>query len=75
MVPLRSTVLIPMVGGAFEDGVPRNPAATTAAGIMLDDLAWWASALQRARQDGTLPPAAMRALAAAGHAPAASTAR
>jgi NAD(P)H-dependent FMN reductase len=66
MVPLRSTVLIPMVASAFDNGVPTNPAAATAAGIMLDDLAWWASALQRARQDGTLPPAAMRALAAAG---------
>jgi hypothetical protein len=33
---------------------------------MLDDLAWWAAALQRARQDGTLPPAAMRTLTAAG---------
>ena len=75
MVPLRSTVLIPMVGGAFENGAPRNPAAAAAAGIMLDDLAWWASALQRARQEGTLPPAAMRALAAAGHAPTANTAR
>jgi NAD(P)H-dependent FMN reductase len=75
MVPLRSTVLIPMVGAAFENGAPKNPAAATAAGIMLDDLAWWASALQRARQEGTLPPAAMRALAAAGHPPTATTAR
>jgi NAD(P)H-dependent FMN reductase len=75
MVPLRSTVLIPMVGGAFENGAPRNPAAVTAAGIMLDDLAWWAAALQRARHEGTLPPAAMRALAAAGHAHTAGAAR
>jgi hypothetical protein len=74
MVPLRSTVLIPMVGGAFENGVPRNRAAATAAGIMLDDLAWWATALQRARQDGALPPAAMRTMAAAAHGPSASTA-
>ena len=66
MVPLRTSVLIPMVASAFENGVPRNPAAATAAGIMLDDLAWWAAALQRARQEGTLPPAAMRTLAAAG---------
>jgi len=74
MVPLRSTVLIPMVGGAFdENGDPKNPAATTAASIMLDDLAWWAAALQRARQVNMLPPAAMRTMAAAGHShPAAS---
>ena len=66
MVPLRTTVLIPMVASAFENGVPGNPATAAAAGIMLDDLAWWAAALKRARQDGTLPPAAMRTLAAAG---------
>ena len=67
MVPLRSTVLLPLVGGAFaEDGAPRDPEAATAAGIMLDDLAWWAAALHRARQDGPLPPAALRKMAAAG---------
>jgi NAD(P)H-dependent FMN reductase len=66
MVPLRSTVLIPLVGAAFDDGgQPTDPAAGVAASIMLDDLAWWAAALQRARQDGSLPPAAMRRMAAA----------
>jgi hypothetical protein len=35
---------------------------------MLNDLAWWAAALQRARQDSPLPPAALRKTAAAGHA-------
>jgi len=65
MVPLRSSVLLPLVGGAFdENGGPRDPAAVTAAGIMLDDLAWWAAALARARQDHPLPPAALRKMAA-----------
>ena len=69
MVPLRSSVLIPLVGGAFgQDGDPTDPAAALAAGIMLDDLAWWAGVLQRARHDSPLPPAALRKLAAAGHA-------
>ena len=73
MVPLRSTVLIPNVGSAFaEDGSPTNPAASTAAGIMLDDLAWWGTLLHTARQGETLPPAAMRAMAAAGHGPSPS---
>jgi NAD(P)H-dependent FMN reductase len=70
MVPLRSSVLIPEVNAAFaENGDPTNPAATTAAGIMLDDLAWWASALHQARHGGSLPPAAFRKMhaAAAGH--------
>ena len=67
MVPLRSTVLIPVVGAAFgQDGGPRDPGATAAAGIMLDDLAWWAAVLRRAREDNPLPPAALRKMAAAG---------
>jgi NAD(P)H-dependent FMN reductase len=69
MVPLRSTVLIPLVGAAFdENGAPKDAAASTAAGIMLDDLAWWAGALWQARHDSQLPPAALRKMAAAGSA-------
>jgi NAD(P)H-dependent FMN reductase len=68
MVPLRSIVLIPAVGGAFgQDGEPRDPAAAVAAGIMLDDLAWWAGVLHQARQHHPLPPAALRKMAAASH--------
>ena len=68
MVPLRSTVLLPAVGGAFgQDGEPNDPAAAVAAGIMLDDLAWWAGVLRQARQDRPLPPAALRKMAAARH--------
>jgi hypothetical protein len=47
---------------------PADPAASTAAAIMLDDLAWWATALRQARQDHPLPPAALRKMAAAGSA-------
>jgi NAD(P)H-dependent FMN reductase len=66
MAPLRSSVLIPLVGAAFdENGDPKDPAASTAAGIMLDDLAWWGGVLQRARQHNPLPPAAVRKMAAA----------
>jgi NAD(P)H-dependent FMN reductase len=69
MVPLRSSVLFPLVTAAFaENGAPRDPEAAVAAGIMLDDLAWWAAALHRARQDNPLPPAALRKMAAASHA-------
>jgi NAD(P)H-dependent FMN reductase len=67
MVPLRSTVLIPVVGAAFgQDGEPSDRGAATAAGIMLDDLAWWAAVLRRAREDNPLPPAALRKMATAG---------
>jgi NAD(P)H-dependent FMN reductase len=63
-VPLRSTVLIPQVAAAFEDGEPRDPMADIALGVMLDDLAWWSAALERARTAGELPPAGFRTRAA-----------
>jgi NAD(P)H-dependent FMN reductase len=67
MVPLRSTVLIPVAGAAFgQDGEPRDPEAAIAAGILLEDLAWWAAVMRRARADKPLPPAALRKMAAAG---------
>ena len=63
-VPLRNTVLIPFVADAFgEDGQPVNPATTAAVAITLDDLAWWANILMRARAEGQLPPAAFRSRA------------
>jgi NAD(P)H-dependent FMN reductase len=67
-VPLRNTVLIPHVRQAFDEGQPRDPATDVAATILLDDLAWWGHALQRARAEGELPPGTARmvqALAAA----------
>lgn len=65
MVPLRNSVIIPSVHSAFgPDGQPEDPRTSAAAKILLDDLAWWAKALQQARAAGTLPPAAFRLMAA-----------
>jgi len=66
MAPLRSTVLIPFVNEAFDaGGEPTNRMTEIALSITLDDLAWWAAALKTARQAGQLPPAVLRARAAA----------
>jgi NAD(P)H-dependent FMN reductase len=65
MVPLRNNVVIPFVGQAFgPDGQPRDDRTIAAAKILLDDLAWWGTALQQARSRGMLPPAIMRLMAA-----------
>ena len=67
MVPLRNNVVIPFVSAAFgDDGIPVDDRTRAAAAIMLDDPAWWGTALQRARQEGTLPPAIMRQMAGQG---------
>ena len=67
LVPLRNNVVIPFVGAAFgPDGSPVDDRASATAKIMLDDLAWWGAALQRARLDGALPPAIMRQMASQG---------
>ena len=67
MVPLRNNVVIPFVSAAFgDDGIPVDDRTQAAAAIMLDDLAWWGAALQRARQRETLPPAIMRQMASQG---------
>ena len=61
MVPLRNNVVIPFVHDAFgTDGQPTDPRTGAAATVLLDDLAWWASALQLARAGGVLPPAIWR---------------
>jgi NAD(P)H-dependent FMN reductase len=68
-VPLRNSVVIPFVNEAFDDDDrPRNPATDIALGITLDDLAWFANALGRARAGGELPPGTFRARAAAAEA-------
>jgi len=65
-VPMRNTVLIPFISDAFdEDGEPNNPATEIALAITLDDLAWYADALGRARAEGELAPGNFRARAAA----------
>ncbi|MGE5293164.1 MAG: NADPH-dependent FMN reductase [Micromonosporaceae bacterium] len=64
MVPLRNNVVIPFVAEAFgTDGQPRDHRTSAAAKILLDDLAWWGTALKRARAQGTLPPAIVRLMA------------
>ena len=63
-VPMRSTVIIPKVGSAFEGSTPIDPMTDAALDVMLDDLAWWGAALQRAREEGELAPAGFRLRAA-----------
>jgi NAD(P)H-dependent FMN reductase len=66
LVPLRTSVIIPQVVGAFDaSGAPINPITDISLRIALDDLVWWATALQNARAIGQLPPAAFRIQAAA----------
>jgi NAD(P)H-dependent FMN reductase len=64
-VPLRNTVVIPFVRTAFgADGEPIDPEKDIRLQVMLDDLAWWSSALEKARAAGELPPGSFRARAA-----------
>jgi NAD(P)H-dependent FMN reductase len=64
-VPLRNTVVIPFVRTAFGDnGEPVNPETDIRLQVMLDDLAWWSSALEQARAAGELTPGTLRARAA-----------
>jgi NAD(P)H-dependent FMN reductase len=64
-VPLRSTVVIPAVGEAFDAaGQPVNPVTRVSLDVLLDDLAWWSAALERARSAGELAPGKFRARAA-----------
>jgi NAD(P)H-dependent FMN reductase len=64
-VPLRSTVLIPQVTTAFDAAaLPKDPMTRVSLGILLDDLAWWSGALERARTAGELPPGRARAMVA-----------
>lgn len=64
--PLRNATVIPHVDRAFDDsGEPTAPMTDVGLQILLDDLAWWATALEKARAAGELPPGAFRAQAAA----------
>jgi NAD(P)H-dependent FMN reductase len=64
-VPLRNAVVIPFVRTAFgADGEPVNPETEIRLQVMLDDLAWWSSALDKARAEGELRPGSLRAQAA-----------
>jgi len=64
-VPLRNTVVIPFVRTAFgDDGEPVDPETGIRLQVMLEDLAWWSSALEQARAAGELLPGTFRARAA-----------
>lgn len=64
-VPVRNSVVIPHVREAFDtDGQPKNPMTNVAADVMLDDLAWWSAALEKARAGGELRPGSFRLQAA-----------
>lgn len=64
-VPLRNTVVVPHVMKAFdEDGEATDPMAKAALTVMLDDLAWWSSVLEKARAEGELAPGSFRVRAA-----------
>jgi NAD(P)H-dependent FMN reductase len=64
-VPLRNTVVIPFVTNAFDDGgEPVDPMTRISLDIVLDDLAWWSSVLEKGRTAGELVPGAFRARAA-----------
>jgi NAD(P)H-dependent FMN reductase len=64
-VPLRNGVVLPQVGDAFDEaGEPVSPMSRAAADVMLDDLAWWAGTLDKARAAGELPPGMFRLRAA-----------
>ena len=59
--PLRNTVLIPNIAGAFgQDGAPKDPGTEAALQILLEDVAWWSNALAPARTAGALPPGTFR---------------
>jgi NAD(P)H-dependent FMN reductase len=64
-VPLRNTVVVPHVMTAFDEaGEAKDPMAKAALTVMLDDLAWWSAALEKARAEGELAPGSFRVRAA-----------
>src|SRR5689334_20264319 len=54
----------PVAFVSYADGQPKNPLTSAAADIMLDDLAWWSAALEKARAGGELQPGSFRMQAA-----------
>ena len=66
-VSVRTPTLIPFVTNAFDDeGKPTDPGLSSRLIVMLDDLAWLGKALKTARNEGQLPPSAIRIRAASG---------
>ena len=54
-VTIRDGLAFPNYYLAWQDGRPIDQAAAGFAGKMLDQLAWWAGALRRAREDAPYP--------------------
>jgi len=64
-VPLRNTVIIPFVGEAFDEaGQPKSSFTRVCLDVLLDDVAWWSTALKQARTAGELTPGRFRVRAA-----------
>ncbi len=60
-IPLRNAVVIPFVRAAFgDDGQPVSPETDIRLQVMLEDLAWWSTALEKARAEGELTPGVRR---------------
>jgi NAD(P)H-dependent FMN reductase len=74
-VPLAHNVAIPVVTAAFDErGEPTNPLTRASLDVTLDDLAWWSSVLEQARDAGELSPGVLRIRAAMASSPAAAPA-
>ena len=54
-VTIRDGLAFPNYFTNFLDGEPLDAAATTYAKVMLEQLAWWANALRKARADAAYP--------------------
>ncbi|HEV3381123.1 MAG TPA: NAD(P)H-dependent oxidoreductase [Trebonia sp.] len=66
-VPVRSTVVLPEVQSLFDEaGEPVKTITTASLDVLLDDLAWWSAATEKARADGELVPGSFRIRAALG---------
>jgi NAD(P)H-dependent FMN reductase len=62
MAPMRNLLAIPQVGAALAEAPGAELDARLT--VLLDDLAWWGDALQRARAAGELSPGSLRIRAA-----------
>ena len=54
-VTIRDGLAFPNYFVSFEDGRPRDPQTTEYAKAMLEQLAWWATALRKARSEAPYP--------------------
>lgn len=54
-VTIREGLAFPSYWANFEDGEPLDPQAPEYAKVMLEQLAWWAAALGKARSESVYP--------------------